>query len=415
MLNLNPHFQKLTAGYLFPEIARRVRVFSEAHPEADVIKLGIGDVTEPLPPAIVEAMHRAVDELASAESFRGYGPTEGYAFLREAIAEHEYGALGCKIDPDEIFVSDGSKCDSANILTILGAGNRVAVCDPVYPVYVDTNVMAGNTGEATDAGYDGLHYMPMTPANGFAPDLPGEGDPALDVIYLCSPNNPTGAVLTKDQLAAWVEYANRHGSLILFDAAYAGFIRDDALPRSIFEIQGAETCAIEFRSFSKNAGFTGTRCAFTVVPKAMTRTIEGHGEVSVHALWTRRQNTMYNGVPYIVQRGAEAVYSEAGATQCNDLVAGYMKNADAMRAALKGMGLTVFGGEHAPYVWVQCPEGLDSWGFFDLLLNKANVVGTPGAGFGSAGEGFLRLSAFNDPAKVAEAMQRIEHHVAQAV
>lgn len=407
MPRVNDHFLKLTAGYLFPEIARRVSELQQAHPEQKIIKLGIGDVTEPLAPAIRDAMHAAVDDMGTAEGFHGYGPSEGYDFLRNAIAEHDYRARGCDIEPDEIFVSDGSKCDSANILDIFAAGlgaNRIAVGDPVYPVYVDTNVMQGNTGGATDGRYDGLIYMPATEETGFVPKIPDE--PA-DLIYLCLPNNPTGAVATKDELAQWVAYAKQHDALILFDAAYEAFISSPDIPHSIYEIEGGRDVAIEFRSFSKTAGFTGTRCAFTIVPKNLTGKTAGGEETSLHKLWSRRQNTKFNGVSYIVQKGAAAAYSGQGKQQIADLVQGYMTNAALMRETLEGAGLKVFGGEHAPYVWIRCPEGLDSWAMFDKLLNEAAVVCTPGVGFGKCGQGYIRLSAFNSREKVEEALGRI--------
>ncbi len=409
MFHINDHFLKLKAGYLFPEISRRVTGFCDANPQAKIIKLGIGDVTEPLPPAVVEAMHRAVDDQARRDAFHGYGPEQGYAWLREAIAEHDYESRGCDISPDEVFVSDGSKCDSGNILDILGGANRIAVCDPVYPVYVDTNVMAGHTGPADDAGrYGGLVYMPMTPANDFAPALPAE---PVDVIYLCYPNNPTGAVATREQLGQWVDYAKAHGALIVFDAAYHAFITDESIPRSIYEIDGARTCAIELRSFSKSAGFTGVRCAFTVVPMALAgRDADGH-RVPLHGLWNRRQSTKFNGVSYVTQRGAEAVYSDAGRAQVAGLIAHYLENARLIREALTGAGLEVHGGVNAPYIWIKTPAALDSWGFFDKLLHEAHVVGTPGAGFGACGEGYFRISAFNSRANVEEAMARITAHV----
>lgn len=413
MLKLNENFLNLQAGYLFPEIARRVSAHQAAHPEADVIKLGIGDVTEPLPPAVTEAMAKAVAEMADASTFHGYGPALGYDWLRQAFAEHDFQSRGCDVSADEVFVSDGSKCDAANILDIFGAGNRVAVCDPVYPVYVDTNVMAGNAGPpkpGDDSGrYSGLVYLPMTADNGFVPEPPPEdaSAPPLDLVYLCSPNNPTGAAATKDELAAWVAYANRHGSILLYDAAYADFIQDPSLPRSIYEIEGARDCAIEMRSLSKTAGFTGTRCGYVVIPKTLERLSSSGQPVSLHALWSRRQSTKFNSVGYVVQRGAEAVYTAEGRTQCKSLIDGYMANAAAMRTALTDAGLAVYGGENAPYVWVGCPDGADSWGFFDQLLTQAHVVGTPGAGFGSCGEGYIRFSAFNDRAKVDRAMSRV--------
>ena len=405
MALVNGNYLKLKAGYLFPEIGRRVKAFSAANPDAALIRLGIGDVTEPLPQACRTAMKNAIDEMGTPEGFHGYGPEQGYGWLREAIAQHDFRARGCDISAEEIFVSDGSKCDSSNILDILGEGNRIAVTDPVYPVYVDSNVMAGRTGEADDGGrYGGLSYLPITAANGFSAPLPAE---PVDLIYLCFPNNPTGAVATREQLKAWVDYAIEHKALILFDAAYEAFIQDPEIPHSIFEIEGARQCAIEFRSFSKNAGFTGTRCALTVVPKGLTGTSASGEEVELWGLWNRRQSTKFNGVSYIVQRGAEAVYSDAGQSEVNALISFYMENAAIIRRELTTAGLTIYGGEHAPYVWIKTPEGVDSWGFFDHLLNKANVVGTPGSGFGAAGEGYFRLSAFNSRENVNEAMARI--------
>ena len=405
VVQVNDNYLKLKAGYLFPEIARRVKAFSEAHPDAAIIRMGIGDVTEPLPAACREAMKAAVDAMGTAEGFHGYGPEQGYSWLREAIAHHDFQARGCTISAEEIFISDGSKCDSANILDILGAGNRIAVTDPVYPVYVDSNVMAGRTGEADGQGrYGGLVYLPISAANGFMAPLPEQ---PVDLIYLCFPNNPTGAVASRDQLSRWVDYALAHDALILFDAAYEAFIRDPELPHSIYEIEGARRCAIELRSFSKNAGFTGTRCALTVVPKGLTGTAANGERVELWGLWNRRQSTKFNGVSYIVQRGAEAVYSPAGQAQVKGLVEFYMANAALIRRELAAAGLAVYGGEQAPYVWVKTPEGLDSWGFFDHLLERAHVVGTPGSGFGAAGEGYFRLSAFNSRAAVEEAMGRI--------
>ena len=405
MVQVNGNYLKLKAGYLFPEIARRVKAFSASNPGADLIRLGIGDVTEPLPAACREAMKKAIDAMGTAEGFMGYGPEQGYSWLREAIAKHDFQARGCAINAEEIFVSDGSKCDSSNILDILGEGNRIAVTDPVYPVYVDSNVMAGRTGEAGEEGrYAGLSYLPINAANGFEAEIPTE---AVDLIYLCFPNNPTGAVASHEQLQRWVDYARNHQALILFDAAYEAFIQDPALPHSIYEIDGARECAIEFRSFSKNAGFTGTRCAFTVVPKGLKGKAANNEEVEIWGLWNRRQSTKFNGVSYIVQRGAEAVYTPDGQTQVKALISFYMQNAAIIRRELSAAGLTIYGGEHAPYVWIKTPDGIDSWGFFDHLLNKANVVGTPGSGFGSAGEGYFRLSAFNSRRNVDQAMARI--------
>jgi len=402
---VNSNYLKLKAGYLFPEIARRVKSFSAEHPDAALIRLGIGDVTEPLPQACREAMKAAIDAMGTPEGFHGYGPEQGYGWLREAIVTNDFQARGCAVDAEEIFVSDGSKCDSSNILDILGEGNRIAVTDPVYPVYVDSNVMAGRTGEAGDNGrYGGLRYLPISAENGFAAQIPSE---PVDLIYLCFPNNPTGAVASKEQLKAWVDYARAHKALILFDAAYEAFIQDPSLPHSIYEIEGARDCAIEFRSFSKNAGFTGTRCAFTVVPKGLKGQAADGSEVELWGLWNRRQSTKFNGVSYIIQRGAEAVYSPQGQAEVKALVSFYMENAAIIRRELSAAGIEVHGGEHAPYVWLKTPEGLDSWGFFDHLLHKAHVVGTPGSGFGAAGEGYFRLSAFNSRSNVEEAMARI--------
>jgi LL-diaminopimelate aminotransferase len=405
MVQVNGNYLKLKAGYLFPEIARRVKAFSEANPAAPIIRLGIGDVTEPLPEACRQAMKAAIDEMGSREGFHGYGPEQGYPWLREAIARHDFQARGCEVSAEEIFISDGSKCDSSNILDILGDDNRIAVTDPVYPVYVDSNVMAGHTGAADERGrYGGLTYLPVTAENGFVAPLPQE---KVDLIYLCFPNNPTGAVATKEQLRRWVDYARANDALILFDAAYEAFIREPQLPRSIYEIEGARQCAIEFRSFSKNAGFTGTRCALTVVPKELKGTTASGEAVELWGLWNRRQSTKFNGVSYVVQRGAEAVYSPEGQDQVARLIDFYMENAAIIRRELSAAGLAVYGGEHAPYVWVKTPAGLDSWGFFDALLQKAHVVGTPGSGFGAAGEGYFRLSAFNSRTNVEEAMRRV--------
>ena len=405
MVLINDNYLKLKAGYLFPEIGRRVKKFSDAQPDAPLIRLGIGDVTEPLPLACRTAMKQAIDEMGTQEGFHGYGPEQGYPWLREAIAHNDFEARGCKISAEEIFVSDGSKCDSSNILDILGPGNRIAVTDPVYPVYVDSNVMAGHTGNAIDGGrYAGLTYLPITADNAFTPALPQS---PVDLIYLCFPNNPTGAVATKLQLREWVDYAKTHKALILFDAAYEAYIQDPDLPHSIFEIPGARDCAIEFRSFSKNAGFTGTRCAFTVVPKGlMGRAFDG-SQKEIWELWNRRQSTKFNGVSYVVQRGAEAVYTSDGITQVNGLISFYMENAAIIRQKLRDAGLSVYGGEQAPYVWIQTPDGMDSWAFFDRLLSQAHVVGTPGSGFGAAGEGYFRLSAFNNRHNVQEAMRRV--------
>ena len=404
MVQVNADYLKLKAGYLFPEISRRIKDFNSKNPNTDLIRLGIGDVTEPLPLACREAMKAAIEEMGTAESFKGYGPEQGYKWLRESISKNDYLSRGCEISAEEIFVSDGSKCDSSNILDILGKANKIAVTDPVYPVYVDTNVMTGRTGEANLKGeYQGLSYIPINSENGFEAAIPKE---KFDLIYLCFPNNPTGAVATREQLVSWVKYAKENDSLILFDAAYEAFIKDDSIPHSIFEIEGSRDCAIEFRSFSKNAGFTGTRCAFTVIPKSL-KGKAGKEEVDLWSLWNRRQSTKFNGVSYVVQRGAEAVYSEEGKMQVKKLVSFYMDNAQIIKANLTSAGFEVFGAINAPYAWIKTPNNLSSWDFFDFLLENANVVGTPGSGFGAAGEGYFRLSAFNSRENVEKAMQRI--------
>ena len=408
MPRINDHFLKLKAGYLFPEIARRVKAFSSQHPDAapKIIRCGIGDVTEPLPKAARDAMHRAIDELGQRETFRGYGPEQGYDFLRTAIAGNNYRAHGMQIADDEIFVSDGSKCDTSNFLDLLGPGNRTAITDPVYPVYVDTNVMAGNTGPADAQGaYEGLLYLPCTEENDFVPAVPDED---VDVIYLCYPNNPTGATASGDQLAAWVEYARPRNAIILYDAAYEAFISDPDLPHSIYEIPGADTCAVEFRSFSKNGGFTGVRCAYTVVPKAIQCLTEAGEKQSLHPLWNRRMSTKFNGVSYPVQRGAEALFSAEGRAQVNELTSLYMGNAKLLSDACRELGLAVHGGENAPYIWVRCPDDISSWGMFDKMLGQAHVVITPGSGFGAAGEGYFRISAFNSRSNVEETCERIK-------
>lgn len=405
MAKINDNYLKLKAGYLFPEIARRVNAFAEANPDAKIIRLGIGDVTEPLPEACRSAMIQAVDEMGDRATFKGYGPEQGYAWLREKIASHDFQARGCEIDASEIFISDGSKCDTGNILDIFGKDNKIAVTDPVYPVYVDTNVMAGHTGDANEKGeYGGLVYLPVTAENNFTAEIPAQ---KVDLIYLCFPNNPTGATATREHLQAWVNYAKANDSIIFFDAAYEAYITDPDLPHSIYEIEGARDCAIEFRSFSKNAGFTGTRCALTVVPKTLKAKAADGADVELWKLWNRRQSTKFNGVSYIVQRGAEAVYSEAGKSQINALVNFYLENAKIIREQLMAAGLEVYGGVNAPYVWVKTPHGLSSWDFFDKLLQVCNVVGTPGSGFGAAGEGYFRISAFNSRENVEKAMKRI--------
>lgn len=407
MAHLNDNYLKLKAGYLFPEIARRVREFTQANPAAasNVIRCGIGDVTEPLPQASIDAMKIATDELGSRETFRGYGPEQGYEFLRGAIAENDYRARGLEISDDEIFVSDGSKCDCANILDIFGADNIIAVSDPVYPVYVDTNVMAGHTGEPLDeGGYAGLVYLPATKENNFIAAPPAQ---KVDIAYLCFPNNPTGAVATKEQLQAWVDYALANDTILFFDAAYGDFIQDDELPRSIYEIPGARDCAIEFRSFSKNGGFTGVRCAYTVMPQSVMASTASGEKKPLHPLWLRRSSTKFNGVSYPVQRAAEALYSEAGKAEVNALIDHYMGNARILRDAARAAGMQVWGGDNAPYIWIAAPGGLSSWDVFDKMLQEANVVITPGSGFGANGEGYFRVSAFNSRANVEEVARRL--------
>jgi LL-diaminopimelate aminotransferase len=408
MALLNENYLKLKAGYLFPEIGRRVKAFCEANPEAAkrLIRCGIGDVTEPLPAAVVAALHQAVDEMATRESFKGYGPEQGYDWLRRAIAQNDFRDRGVEVADDEIFVSDGSKCDCGSILDILGDKNKIAISDPVYPVYVDTNVMAGHTGPANEAGaYAKLIYLPCKPSNGFIPEPPKKH---VDVIYLCSPNNPTGATATREQLTAWVKYALENKAIILFDAAYESYITDPAIPRSIFEIPGARECAIEFRSFSKNGGFTGLRCAFTVVPKTLMAQTKAGETQPLHPLWARRMTTKFNGVGYIVQRAAEAVYSPAGKEHTQALIRHYLGNAEVLRRGAKKAGLKVFGGVNAPYIWVRTPKGVTSWQAFDKILVDANVVITPGSGFGSKGEGFFRISAFNSRVNAEEVANRLQ-------
>ena len=408
MAYLNENYLKLQAGYLFPEIARRVREFCEANPNAarKLIRCGIGDVTEPLPKAAIEAMKRAVDELGDREAFRGYGPEQGYEFLRSTIAQHDYRDRNIDIADDEIFVSDGSKSDCGFILDILGDQNKIAITDPVYPVYVDTNVMAGHTGPAKkDGGYEGIVYLPCTDENKFVPEPPSEH---VDLIYLCFPNNPTGAVASRDQLARWIDYAREHSAILLFDAAYEAYISDVEIPHSIFEIPGARECAIEFRSFSKNGGFTGVRCGFTVMSKMLLARTESGKNLPLHPLWHRRWSTKANSVSYPVQRGAEALYSPEGRKQVHELIEHYMDNAKMLRDACAKIGLEVFGGVNAPYIWVKTPNGLTSWQMFDRMLRELNVVITPGAGFGAQGEGYFRISAFNSRANAEEVARRLE-------
>ncbi len=403
MIRINENYLKLQASYLFSEIRRRTDEFQQTHPDQEIIKLGIGDVTRPLPPACIEAFHRAVDEMADGATFRGYGPEQGYEFLRENIARVDFQDRGADISASEVFVSDGSKCDTGNIQEIFASDIRIAIPDPVYPVYLDTNVMAGRTGYFGDSRYEGLTYLESTRENGFIPDLPQEN---VDLIYLCFPNNPTGATITKSQLQAWVDFATEKKALILYDAAYESFIQNPDLPKSIFEIEGAREVAIEFRSFSKTAGFTGTRCAYTVVPTSCTAyTAKGEAH-SVHDLWFRRQSTKFNAVSYPVQRAAAAVYSDEGRAQAKALIEYYLKNAALIRAEMEALGYECVGGENSPYIWIYGKS--DSWKFFDLLLEKAGVVCTPGAGFGKCGEGFIRISAFNNYENVQLAMQKIK-------
>jgi len=405
MATINESYRKLQAGYLFPEIGRRVAEFEKAHPDAPIIRLGIGDVTLPLAPAIVEALRNAVEELGTAEGFRGYGPEQGYDFLLDAIVEHDYRTRGVEIAASEIFVSDGSKQDSGNIQEIFGRACTIAVTDPVYPVYVDTNVMAGRSGEADEQGrFEGILYLPATEHNGF---MPGPPDEKVELAYLCSPNNPTGAVASRENLEAWVAWARASDAVLIFDAAYDAFIQDPALPRSIYEIEGATECAIEMRSFSKRAGFTGVRCAYTTVPHALTGATQAGQRVALSGLWARRHTTKFNSVPYVVQRAAEAVFSPEGRKQTAEQVAYYMANARQLREGLAEAGFACFGGEHAPYIWVRTPDGLSSWDCFDRLLSEAHVVSTPGAGFGAAGEGYVRISAFNSRENVEQAVVRI--------
>lgn len=409
MARVNEHYLKLRSSYLFNEIARRVRAFAAERPDARIIRLGIGDVTQPLAPAVVRALHAAVDEMGSAATFRGYGPEPGYEFLTELIAKHDYGARGVTVALDEIFVSDGAKSDTGNIQEIFAADSTVALTDPVYPVYIDSNVMAGRTGEVDEAGrYGGVVYLPCTEANRFEPPLP---DRPVDLVYLCFPNNPTGAVLGRDALRRWVDWARSTGAVLLYDAAYEAYIRDPDVPHSIYEVEGAREVAIEFRSFSKTAGFTGTRCAFTVVPKELKARSSRGDLVELNALWLRRQSTKFNGVPYIVQRGAAAVYTDEGQQQVRAAVDYYMENARIIREGLQAAGLTVHGGRNAPYIWAKTPPGLGSWDFFDRLLREAHVVGTPGSGFGPSGEGYLRLTAFGRREDTAEAIDRIRRRL----
>ena len=402
MFKLNDNYLKLPGSYLFSTIGKKVKAYSDEHPDKKIIRLGIGDVTQPLAPAIIKALHGAVDEMADAKTFRGYAPDLGYEFLRNAIAENDYKSRGCDIAADEIFVSDGAKSDSANIQEILSLDNKIAVCDPVYPVYVDSNVMAGRTGtyDAAAQTWSDVIYMPCNAENNFVPELPKE---TPDVIYLCYPNNPTGTTLTKEQLQVWVDYANRVGALIIYDAAYEAYISEDDVPHTIYECEGARSCAIELRSFSKNAGFTGVRLGFTVIPKDIKC-----GDVMLHSLWARRHGTKYNGAPYIVQRAGEAVYSAEGKAELKEQVAYYMKNARTIKEGLAAAGYMVFGGVNAPYIWLKTPDNMSSWDFFDYLLENVNIVGTPGSGFGPSGEGYFRLTAFGSYENTVEALERIK-------
>lgn len=403
MFKVNDNYLKLPGSYLFSTIGKKVAAYTAAHPEKEIIRLGIGDVTQPLAPAIIEALHKAVDEMGSAETFRGYAPDLGYEFLRSAIAKNDYRDRGCDIAADEIFVSDGAKCDCSNIQEIFSADCRIAVCDPVYPVYVDSNVMAGRAGEYNTLTemFSNVIYMPCTEGNNFSPEFPKE---TPDLIYLCYPNNPTGATLTRDQLQGWVDYANKAGAVILYDAAYEAYISEENVPHSIYECEGARTCAIEMRSFSKNAGFTGVRLGFTVIPKEL-KDADG---VALHGLWARRHGTKYNGAPYIIQRAGEAVYSEAGKAQLKQQVAYYMNNAKVIYDGLKEAGFSVSGGVNAPYIWLKTPENMTSWEFFDHLLEDVNVVGTPGSGFGPSGEGYFRLTAFGTFENTVKAIERMK-------
>ena len=406
MIKINENFNKLQASYLFSDIAKRVSAHQEAHPEQDVIKLGIGDVTRALPDACIKAMHAAVDEMANDASFRGYGPEQGYDFLREAIAKGDFQSRGCNVDADEVFVSDGAKCDSGNFQEIFSTDITVAIPDPVYPVYVDTNVMAGRTQEAEGGRYKGLVYLEATKENGFIPEIPNE---QVDLIYLCFPNNPTGATISHEDLKKWVDFARESKAVILYDAAYEAFVQDEGIPRSIYEVEGAREVAVEFRSLSKTAGFTGTRCAYTVVPKeCMAYTASGEA-VSVHSLWNRRHTTKFNSVSYPIQRAAEAVYSDEGQAQVKELISYYLNNAAYIREKMTALGYDCIGGDNSPYIWID--GKMDSWEFFDLLLNKAGVVCTPGAGFGKCGEGYIRISAFNSFENVKEAMDRISNSI----
>ena len=402
MFKINDNYLKLPGSYLFSTIGKKVAAYQQSNPDKEIIRLGIGDVTQPLAPAVIDALHKSVDEMGHAETFHGYAPDLGYEFLRNAIADHDYKKRGCDISADEIFVSDGAKSDSGNIGDIFSVDNKIAVCDPVYPVYVDTNAMAGRTGDyiPEKQAWSNVVYMPCTAETNFAPELPKE---TPDIIYLCFPNNPTGSTITKDELQKWVDYANKVGAVIIYDAAYEAYISEPDVPHTIYECEGARTCAIELRSFSKNAGFTGVRLGFTVIPKDLKC-----GDVTLHSLWARRHGTKFNGAPYIVQRAGEAVYSEAGQKQTGEQIAYYMNNAKTILEGLKSAGYTVSGGVNAPYIWLKTPDKMTSWEFFDYLLEKANVVGTPGSGFGPSGEGYFRLTAFGSYENTVKALERIK-------
>ena len=405
MALINENFLKLPNNYLFSDIAKKVNAFKVSHPKTDIIRLGIGDVTRPIAPAVVEAMHKAVEDMTSSDSFHGYGPEHGYDFLQEAIIKNDFTPRGIKLDPSEVFINDGAKSDTGNIGDILGLDNSIGVTDPIYPVYIDSNAMCGRAGDLVDGKWTNIIYMPCTKENNFIPAIP---DQRVDIIYLCYPNNPTGTVLSKDELKKWVDYALKNDTLIMYDAAYEAYIQDPAIPHSIYEIKGAKKCAIEFRSFSKTAGFTGLRCGYTIVPRELTATTVNGERVELNALWNRRQCTKFNGASYIIQRGAEATYSPEGKVQIRETIDYYMTNAKIMREALVKLGLKVYGGENAPYLWLETPNGVSSWKFFEDMLYQANVVGTPGVGFGPSGEGYLRLTAFGNRSDCEEAMRRLE-------
>jgi len=406
MVRVNENYLRLPGSYLFAEIGRRVAKFKEEHPEANVIRLGIGDVTRPLPQSVIRSLHEAVEDMADEKTFKGYGPEQGYSFLIQKVIEYDYNPLGIQLDEDEIFISDGSKCDTGNIQEIFGVDNVIAVTDPVYPVYVDSNVMAGRAGVLDESGkFDKVVYLPCNAENNFIPSLPKQ---RVDMIYLCYPNNPTGMTLSREELKKWVDYARENKAVILYDGAYEAYIQEEGIPHSIYEIEGAKEVAIEFRSFSKNAGFTGTRCAYTVVPKTVKAYTESGEAVSLNKLWNRRQTTKFNGVSYIIQKGAAAVYTEEGQREIKELINYYMTNAKIIREGLMSLGLKVFGGVNAPYIWLKTPNNMSSWTFFDKLLNEVNIVGTPGVGFGPSGEGYFRLTAFGSRESTIEAIERIK-------